>query len=404
MAKEHVETIKKLLSSGMARMEIADSLGLTYDSVCHTIRRYPQDFKDIDNKPDVSYNVKENVSSNIEAQRERARRQLELNELRSLTNKRASILEFKEAIQTAALTIDPPDLIPFVANSKKFDDEVAVLVIGDVHVGQHTPARINGGNEHTLETTKQQFNVLTHKLLQAWEIQSKSILWKELVLVDVGDDVEGSNMRESQHRIVDPLVTQQTALYGRLLANLISSVMQVFPKIRVERISGNHGRTTQKAGNGGLSTTDPIDSYDWLAGQFAEEILRIAIDDKRVQFINHEGYWGSTDILGHKVVFEHGASYKSGSYGGIPFYAISKIASRMKEFEGDYTALVLGHYHLPYVLPQGYKSVIIGNGSFPATTPWVATTLRNIVRPSQTLFSINKDVGITMVKHLYLDV
>ena len=405
MENVQIESLRKLLSDGSKTFkEISDELGVSWEQVRHFYRKNKDKFH-FPSRNAKQKIIHSSVNQNVEAARQRAYRLSEIDHLKKLTERKAVINEWRDALRDAALTIEPPKLIPALREIKKFDDEVAVLVIGDVHVGQHTPARLSAGYTQTIEVTREQFTRLGEKLLQAWEIQSKSILWKELRIIDLGDDVEGSGMRASQHRFADPLVTQQTAAYGRMLADLILTALQVFPKVIVERIPGNHGRTTERAGIAGLSDLDPSDSFDALAGLFTIEILRDAIAQKRVEIINHEGFWGVSEILGKRIIFEHGASLRTsgGSWAGIPFYGIHRAASNYRDLEGEYSMLFLGHYHKAYMLPVGFGAHAIGNGCFPPSSPFVAGALHGAIRPTQMLLSVHKDVGMTMAKYLYLD-
>ncbi|MDI3298279.1 MAG: metallophosphoesterase [Bacillota bacterium] len=344
-------------------------------------------------------------SDAVSAERERARRKAEVEELRRLVERRAVIEEWRDALREAALTIEPPPLWREAGDCGPGDEETAVLLISDIHYGQHTPARVNAGWTQTAAVVEAQFERLAHAVLRIWDLRRRSMPWRHLVILDLGDDVEGDAMHTSQHRQVDPLVAQQTAEVGRLLAGLVQTLLQAFERITVHRVPGNHGRTTPKAGVAGLAELDPADSYDWLAGEFARAILRPAIEAGRVELHNHESYWASTEVMGHRILFEHGSSLRGGaSWGGIPYYGIDRAAAAYRDLEGDYLLLALGHYHRPYMLPSGYGSWVLGNGSFAPTTPFVAGSKHRATRPCQALLSIHPRKGVTMATWLYLDV
>lgn len=271
-------------------------------------------------------------------------------------------------------------------------------------MGQHTPGRINAGWNQDVDTTTRQMNRLADAVIRLWEQQRQSVQWKNLVILDLGDDVEHSGMRPSQHRIVEPLVAQQSTIYGRLLADLILRCLTVFEHVRVERVPGNHGRVSEKAGNAGLDVLGPENSWDWVGGEVARAILQESIRDNRVTIVNHENWYAITDIMGHKVIFEHGSSERGGGgFGGIPAYGLTRMGAAYRDLEGDYSLLAIGHWHRPMWLPTGFRSWIGANGSFPPTTPFVASAKHSATRPTQTLLSFHPKKGITQTRWIYLD-
>ncbi len=377
---------------------LAKNLGIHRTTIPNIMVRHPEwppldlDRREINRSPDQA-----------DKDRERARAKEDIAELRRLTSLRNFQQDLRESLLTAAYAIEPPELHPEALSTPPFDEETAVLHLSDVHIGQNTSSRINAGWEYNVGVAISQFRQLTHSLKRIWEIQRLSTPWRNLVIIDTGDDVEGSDMRASQHRIVDPLVTKQVVLYGKLLATLVLQSLTLFHKVRVERVPGNHGRTSQKAGNAGLSELDPGDSYDWLAGEYAAALLRDAIAKNRVEFVNHETFYGKTEIMGHTILFEHGAALRGGGFGGLPYYSIDKVFPAYRDLEGEFSLLLIGHYHRPYILPAGYGSWLVGDGSFTPTTPYVVASKHRATRPAQSLLSIHPKRGLTMSRWLYLD-
>jgi len=391
---DEIRKIVELREQGRSWSQIARELGSSWNAVRNAYRRA------------VKAGLIERQGGNppkdpVDQARERARRQQEIAELKRLLQRAAVIRDLKETIRQAALAAEPPPLLARPMDAD-LEEEFPVLVIGDVHVGQSTPARLTAGYEYNVEVTERQFEMLAQEVLRIWEQQRRVVRWRELLILDLGDDVENDDLHTTQHRLVDPIVIKQVQTYGRLLAGLILTLLQVFEHIRVERVPGNHGRTSKKAGYAGLAELDPVDSYDWLAGEFAAAFLRNVED--RVRIVNHESFYAVTEVMGHKIIFEHGSSLRGGSsWGGIPYYGIDRAAAAYRDLEGDFLALVLGHYHRPYILPSGYGGWVIGNGAFPPTTPFVVASKHRVVRPSQTLFSVHPKRGLTALWRLYLD-
>ena len=268
-----------------------------------------------------------------------------------------------------------------------------------MHLGQSTESRINGGWQQDSTVARLQFASLRKQLLDA----QPTLNAHELVILDLGDDVDNDNMRVSQHRMVDQLVVQQTAEYGRLLAELVQDALSVYPTVRVERVPGNHGRTTQKSSYGGLAELDPIDSFDWLAGEFAREILRGDIAKGLVSLVNHDKWYGITEVQGHRVLFEHGASVKAPYSYLSPLAAVERTAHAYRELFGEFKLYCLGHFHKSYVIPFGYNGLICGNGSFPPPSPFVVTNLHQATEPVQLLLTVTPS-AVEEVRRLTLPV
>lgn len=344
------------------------------------------------------------VNDQVEAQRESARRKADIAELKELTSKRAVITEWTEAIKTSALSMPTPALFQILPDTKG-EEETALLLISDVHVGQDTPARLTAGFDIDTSVTHIQFKLLAQKIIIFWNIHNiGNRPWKKLVILDLGDDVEGSSMRASQARIANPLVTDQTRLYGQWLAEFITTLLQVFERIEVHRVPGNHGRVSHKAGIAGLDELDPANSFDLLAGKFTEAIVQPSITAGRVQITNYDGYVGQIKVAGQKVLFEHGSSLRGGASLGIPAYGIYRAAANFMRLYGEFDLLCMGHWHQAMLLPAGYRAKIVMNGAFPPTTPFVAGDLHNLSRPTQMLLSLHRHIGLTGIYPIYLDI
>lgn len=386
MTPEQVREAEELVRRGWGRYRIARHLGISEK----------QARKAIDS-------VRRDPSDAIARERERARAKAQEREMRRLVERRAVIEEWRDAIREAALTVDPPPTWD-VGGFGPGDEETAVLILSDVHYGQSTPARINAGWTHTPKVVERQFEALARAVLKIWDLRRQSMPWRNLVILRLGDMVDGDGMRASQARQVEPIVVKQTAEVARLEAAFIQACLQAFDTVRVESVPGNHARTSPKPGVAGLAELDPADSYDWLSAEFLRATLAPAIEAGRVEIKNHESYWAVTDVMGHRVILEHGSSLRGGgSWGGLPYYSIDRAAAAYRELEGPFTVLAFGHYHRPYVLPAGFGGLVVGNGSFAPTTPFVAGSKHRATRPSQTLLSIHPRKGVTMITHLYLD-
>ncbi len=339
--------------------------------------------------------IQQSTSDRIKAHREQVHRKAELEALRGLTAKRAMLEELAEVLTGAVETLPVP--AAFVVNPNPPKDLVGLSLLSDVHVGMSVPGRLNAGWTQNTEITEEQFTSLAQQII-SYEPRPKT-----LRILDLGDDVEGSSMRVSQIAIVDRFVAQQAILYGQMLAEFITTLLPYFEHIQIDRVPGNHGRVSSKAGLAGLDELDPANSWDWVGGEMARAMLKPAIDAKRVTLINHESFYGTTDILGHKILFEHGSSLRGGSsWGGIPWYGVERMAAAYRDLEGDYSLLAVGHWHRPFHASAGRYGHVLANGSFPPTTPFVVASKHQAARSCQLYCQFGTE-GLVSVQHLYLD-
>ena len=359
----------------------------------------------------------------VREQRDKAELKATTKELKQLVGKKAQIDAIHDAIESASLRVDVPPLLPFAEEQGEFDEEYPVLVLSDWHVGMNTDPRVSSGYAVTVETATKQMNILIKSLYRCWDIQRRSMKWKKLLILDLGDSVEGQHMRASQHREADP-VSVAAVQTGLLIANLIRAALQIFQEVEYRSVPGNHGRVSQKTGTAGLDEVDPINSWDWISTEYARGALGqfngSDVDlPARLKIYNHGTYIAKTEVAGWPIVFEHGSQIKGGSYGGVPYYPVARAASNVKNLlaseenldddtsrflkkVGEPYLFCIGHFHRATMIPTNYGWVCMG-GSFPPTTPYISSTKHQALRPTQWLLSLHPKKGLTMQRPLYLD-
>lgn len=307
------------------------------------------------------------------------------------------VAEHLEALAPPEMEVDPP--------KKGRPDHTWVVVLSDWHVGQRTTLAETGGmfEQSTLITTGQ-IKDLCSKLTSMHKLWSTSINIVEIVLLVLGDLVEGDDMRPSQHQGIDRLVIQQAFEAGNLLYSVTQQAMKLSPKVRVRIVGGNHDRTSRKPGYGGLGELGYTDTHAWMIGATLEQRLSNAVKRGRVDIRNSETFFDGDIISGQRVVFEHGASIKvsSGSYGGIGYYPIANAARRYREMLDGADLMIIGHYHQANVLNMGRGYQIL-NGALPASTPYVQSNFKTVSRPCQLLLDIHADHGLIGFHPVYLE-
>lgn len=344
----------------------------------------------------------ETRSDKLLQERESALRRQEIAEWKRLLAAKQKRDDYLKVIADHAPLLNVPSLAKNAIRTTS-DPHTWVLILSDIHVGQKTEIAATGGlYEQSTEITWLQFKILWNKLVELYAYNPDVT---ELVILKLGDIVEGDGMRVSQAHGIDSLVTLQTINATDMLSWFYQQAMTMF-KVRVLSVGGNHDRTSQKAGNAGLGENGYIDTFSWLQDAFLERLFTKAIANDRIRMTNHDTFYGAAKIAGQRFVYEHGASFRAGtgSYGGVGYYGITAAASRYQEMLDGADIIAFGHYHQSAVLPiKGGWGWQVLNGAFPPSTEWVQSSFKKVGRPSQTLLKMHPRTGLVSWQPIYLD-
>lgn len=339
-----------------------------------------------------------------EAERRDIERQ-NASELRRITSQEHRMRRY-ESLLTDVLTSYEPTELAAPEPDEGLPVHEDILVTGDWHIGQKTRLEETGGlYEQDVATARAQVATIWKAVERIHRIESSGRNIQKLHHLFIGDLVDGDNMRASQHRKIEDVVTTQLVQGFDLLAWLIRQELTIYPEVEVDLVGGNHDRTTQKPGDAGLGELSYVDTLSWLAGAFLERVLANDIKSGRLKIRNWTTFFGFKEILGLKLVFEHGSSFKwgTGGYGGVPWYGVANLGPKYVSMLGGADLVVLGHGHRPAILPNG-RGWIVANGALPATSTYVQAGSKVISRPQQWRLSVHEKFGLTNFTPIYADV
>jgi predicted phosphodiesterase len=277
-----------------------------------------------------------------------------------------------------------------------------VLNLSDWHIGQSTSFEETGGlYEQSTEIALKQVQTLWDVVSLVHQIESAGREIRVLHVLSLGDGVDGDLMRVSQARKVDRVVAEQYPILYGLMEALVSAALTRFDEVHVHVVGGNHDRFG-KFGDAGLGELAYIDNWAFVMGTALEAAFAA---EPRVTVENHQSFFGTTTVAGHKFAFSHGSdvNWRSNSYAGLPYYSLNVAAERMKAMVDGYDVLVMGHGHVPMVLPVGEDSRVVMNGSLPGTSTFVQSKYKSIRRPSQSFLSMHHRIGLTGYSPIFLD-
>jgi len=363
-----------------------------------------RELTDIGSVPRIQNSQQTNTMDQaIERETNRLRNQELTRELSQLQRTEAKRQQYIRSIEQSLAPYAPTELVPASLQYDDLSPHSWVLQFSDWHVGQSTPIQTTGGvYEQTTEITRWQVERMVNALRSIHSVQKNGYEIKKILVVFNGDLLENDQMRASQARGIDRLVTQQAVEVFDLMGYTLRQLL-TFPgveEIEVHNVGGNHDRTSQKPGNAGLGELDYVDTYSWLVGSL---LTRALSDEPRIKMTNWETYFGYTEFCGQRIIFEHGSSVRLGvgSYGGVPWYPVVNGANKLMDMLGGAELVMMGHVHQPAVLPIKQRTWLVMNGSLPATTSWVQATMKSVREPTQWLLNLHEEHGVVEFHPIY---
>jgi len=279
---------------------------------------------------------------------------------------------------------------------------VGIAVFSDWHIGQYTTFSQTGEVfEQTTQLAENQIDLFVEKFKEILAVKRKGHPVEAIYPLFLGDLTEGV-LRPRAAVESDMLHMRQAFHAMRCIDYLLREFEDLDLKVNAHMVGGNHDRTSQKAGNAGLGELAYDEQVVWLIGQFLQHqhANRDAIDIKV-----WDSFYGREIIAGRRFAFEHGASFRwsSGSYGGVPYYAVANAARGYIEMLNGADVIVMGHGHIPNLLTRG-KTNIVMNGALPPSTSWVQSSFKQVIPPCQVLLWFHEEIGFVGYEPIWLDV
>ena len=283
----------------------------------------------------------------------------------------------------SALTI-PPVPKP-VADKRRGDSEVAVILLSDWQLAKVTPT-------YSSDVCEQRIERLAEKVVKLTAIQRSAHPVKELRVYLLGDLVEGELIFPGQSHLIDASLYRQVVVDGpRILAGFLRKMAATFEKVHVVGVIGNHGSLGGRA-RGDYHPESNADAMMY-------EVTRLITEqEKRItwapNFTPGERHWYATDTIGNKKWFLFHGDQVRGGHAGFPWYGFGKRllgwCYSVERF--DYAAS--GHFHTPI---NQYLNGLRhwGNGSTESDNTYAAEQLAASGEPSQWLLFQHPERGVT---------
>lgn len=274
------------------------------------------------------------------------------------------------------------------------NEEAAVLVISDVHVGKWVnPDEVGDSFGYSVPAFAERVERLKSALIEIIDIHRRSIPIKTLYVLMLGDLVDGSDMRPGQKLRVDQTVGRQTLVFAREFVPFLASTAQMFDDVRVIVVGGNHGRVGKPGEN------MPWDNFDVLAGFFLQTALQLV---PNISVHVSQKPYEIARIGGLEVYMAHGESIRGGAgLASVPVYGVAKAAARDVGLHRRlFDAYIIGHFHTAQDMEVNGVPVLI-NGCWDGGDSYSINQLHVASIPAQWLFGVGKR-GITWRYRLHV--
>lgn len=220
---------------------------------------------------------------------------------------------------------------------------VPILFGSDWHWGEVVkPSEIGGVNEYNLEIARARLARLIDTTVDLLTNHMVNPQYPGIVFALGGDMVSGDIHEELSVTNDMPMMPVVLDLVDHLYI-AIKRLKEVFGKVFLPCVAGNHGRNTHKV----RAKEFNYNSFDWL---IYKQLDRLFQEDPDVVFYIPDGTDALVNIAGHRYCFTHGNQFRS--FGDSMIGALGPVVrgdhkkrGRNAQVGQEYDTLVLGHFH-----------------------------------------------------------
>ncbi len=298
-----------------------------------------------------------------------------------------------------------PNPAPWIAKPRKPAKDVTfsvpVAFWSDWHYGELVSREQLGGiNEFNRRIAKTRITRLVDITCDLAQRHMGTIEYPGIVIALGGDMISG-NIHEELRETNDGTVQQCVLDLQDQLTSALTYMADRFGRVYVPCVVGNHGRTKMKP----HAKNRAFENYE--SGLY-QQLVRHFRGDSRFHFDIPEGPDVNFNVLGHRFMLTHGDALGVkggdgiiGALGPIARGAV-KVGRAQARGGRAFDTLMFGHWHT--YIPRGEASPVAVNGTLKGFDEFAHTILRvPYSRPSQSLFFVHADHGITAQWQVYLE-
>ena len=312
----------------------------------------------------------------------------EKKDLNTLMNERNLFAQIGEVFVASATKLPAPKLPEQINVSDCFDEEEMVFLFSDSQIGEVVNPNENGGlSAYSTQIFKERLEFLKHSLGKIIKIHKREVPYNRINVFFLGDIIEGSTIFRGQLRSIDINTVEQVMCAVDKLTYFVAWLATQFTEVGCYCVVGNHGRI------GNFGENSPLDNLDYLVYKWMEERLS---NYPNVKFNVADTWWMTVERQNTKFTLVHGDDIKA--WMNIPFYGADRSETRMQRLtRHNFDYYVLGHHHT-----KAEFGNIIMNGCWPGGSEFSLKRMQVGGVPTQKLFSVHKDFGVTWSRNIQL--
>lgn len=322
-------------------------------------------------------------------------------ELRGLTRISLSADQIREEVYGLSRVLPEPPKWMLAAAKNVKTPGVPMTIWSDWHWGENVnPQEVGGVNEYSHAVAISRVRDLVKRTVMLAKHHMVRPTYPGIVVCLGGDMITGAIHEElaltNWGTVQEQFLQVQEALIWSLGQMAIA-----FGKVFVPCVVGNHGRNTIKSHMKGRV----FQNYEWNLYQQLERHFR---KDKRIQFLVPNETDAYFSVYDHRFLLTHGDTLGvkggDGIIGALGPIARGtfKVGRSEAQIGRDFDTILMGHYHT--YIPRGDAVPAIVNGSLIGYNEYARLGLRApYSRPSQALWFVHPDHGITAQWQIYLD-
>ncbi len=236
--------------------------------------------------------------------------------------------------------------------------EQAVLLLSDIHFGKVNSFWDYTTNQQIITYDIPIFIKELNRLLDGIVTIRNLLLggydFEMLNIFCLGDLIDNEIIYRGQQKFIEEGVISQVLSLIEYLKEMVLYLLNIFPKIRMIFISGNHSRLNSK-----IEADYDYNNFDYLIGSILKEHTFNGIQS--VEIIVPESWFYVAEIYSWKYLLHHGNSVYT--WMGIPYYGILR-QSKSRRMEIPYDIEIMGHFHQVMEMVTSSHSRTIINGSW----------------------------------------
>lgn len=275
-------------------------------------------------------------------------------------------------------------------------EQELVLLFSDCQIGEKIEHNETPFGEYNSDIFKKRLNLLYEGVVGITERHRKDTPIKNLNIFMLGDIIDGEKIFRGQHARIDSNVVDQFFTGLDSITNFLYSLEKHYNKIHISCVAGNHGRIDEKKDSNKFYV-----NWDYLIYNFLGRIFQ---EHKKMSFNVTESWFNIEKVNGWEFYLTHGDDIQR--YMQIPWYGLErydgKVMKLMQSIGKKYTYLCIGHMHVPFQWDAAVGERFC-NGSFSSGNHFAAKKLQSTTRPTQIMFGVHPERGISFRYLLRLD-